>query len=231
MANIFKSSIGKKLIMSISGLFLIIFLTLHMCLNLTYVFDPAGGMVDGVWTGKVFQGVCDFMSMGIVSIMVPVLAFGFIIHILYAFILTIGNLKARGNQRYAVSNKAAVDSWSAKNMFVLGLIVILGIAIHLTDFWAEMQLKMFMGGEEGNPYELMHLTFGKWWACLIYLVWFAALWFHLTHGFWSALQTLGWNNNVWMKRWKWICGVYVTIILAGFAFIAIFAFLKTNGII
>ena len=230
MANIFKSSIGKKLIMSISGLFLILFLTLHMCLNLTYVFDPSSAMVSGVWAGKVFQGVCDFMSLGIVSIMVPVLAFGFLVHIIYAFILTIGNLKARGNQRYAVSNKAQADSWSAKNMFVLGLIVIIGIALHLTDFWADMQLQHFMGNEQASPYALMAATFGRWWILALYLIWFVALWFHLTHGFWSALQTLGWNNQIWFKRWKWICGIYVTIILLGFALIAIFAFCKANGL-
>lgn len=230
MASIFKSSIGKKLIMSISGLFLILFLTLHMCLNLTYVFDPSSEMVSGIWTGKVFQGVCDFMSIGVVKIIVPVLAFGFIIHIIYAFILTIGNLRARGDQKYAVPNKAAVDSWSAKNMFVLGLIVVVGIGLHLTNFWAHMQLQEFMGAEAESPYMLMKLTFGKWWVTLLYLVWFAALWFHLTHGFWSALQTLGWNNNIWLKRWKWICGIYVTLILAGFALIAVYAFCKTNGI-
>jgi len=230
MSSIFKSSIGKKLLMSISGLFLILFLTLHMCLNLTYVFDPSSTVVNGVWTGKVFQGVCDFMSLGIVSIMVPILAAGFLVHIIYAFILTIGNLKARGNQRYAVPNKAAVDSWSAKNMFVLGLIVVIGIALHLTDFWAKMQLEMFMGGEEGNPYELMNLTFGRWWVMALYLVWFVALWFHLTHGFWSALQTLDWNNDKWLKRWKVICGIYVTVILLGFALIAVFAYCKANGL-
>jgi len=223
MASIFKSSIGKKLIMSISGLFLILFLTLHMCLNLTYVFDPSE-------SGKVFEGVCEFMSLGIIKIMVPVLAFGFLIHIIYAFILTITNRQARGTQRYEVSNKAATDSWSARNMFVLGLIVIIGIALHLTNFWAKMQLQEFMGSVPENPNGLMALTFGKWWVTALYLVWFIALWFHLTHGFWSALQTLGWNNNIWLKRWKVICGIYVTLILGGFAFIAVMAFLKVNGI-
>lgn len=231
MASIFKSSIGKKLLMSISGLFLILFLTLHMCLNLTYVFDPSSAELNGVWVGKVFQGVCDFMSLGIISIIVPVLAAGFLVHIVYAFILTIGNLKARGDQKYAVANRAAVDSWSAKNMFVLGLIVLIGIALHLTHFWADMQLQHFMGAEQASPYVLMNATFGRWWVTLLYLVWFAALWFHLTHGFWSALQTLGWNNNIWLKRWKVICGVYVTLVLAGFALIAVFAFCKANGIL
>ena len=221
MASIFKSSIGKKLLMSISGLFLILFLTLHMCLNLTYVFDS-----DNV----VFKGVCDFMSLGIVNIMVPVLAAGFLVHIVYAIILTIGNMKARGDQRYEVSNKAKTDSWSSRNMFVLGVIVLVGIFLHLTDFWAKMQLQNWIGGPEGDPYELMRLTFGRWWITLLYIVWFIALWFHLTHGFWSALQTVGWNNNIWMKRWKVICGAYVTLIILGFIVIAITAYCKANGL-
>jgi succinate dehydrogenase / fumarate reductase cytochrome b subunit len=220
MASIFKSSIGKKLVMSISGLFLILFLTLHMCLNLTYVFDS---------DNTVFKGVCDFMSLGIINVLVPVLAAGFLVHIVYAFILTIGNIKARGEERYAVPNKAATDSWSARNMFVLGLIVLLGIALHLTDFWAKMQLQNWLSGPEADPYILMSLTFGRWWVTLMYLVWFVALWFHLTHGFWSALQTLGWNNQIWFKRWKVITCAYVTLLMLGFAVVAIYAFCKANG--
>ena len=220
MASIFKSSIGKKLLMSISGLFLILFLTLHMCLNLTYVFDS---------DNTVFKGVCEFMSLGIINVMVPVLAAGFLVHIIMAVILTLGNRKARGEQRYEISNKAKTDSWSSRNMFVLGLAVVIGIALHLTDFWSKMQLQNWLGGVEGDPYDLMRLTFGRWWVTLLYLIWFVALWFHLTHGFWSALQTVGWNNNIWMKRWKVICGAYVTIIMLGFAVVAITAYCKANG--
>ena len=220
MASIFKSSIGKKLIMSITGICLILFLTFHMVMNLTYVFDS-----DNV----VYGTICEILSMGWVNVVVPVLAAFFILHIAYAFILTIGNRKARGEQRYAVSNKAKTDSWSARNMFVLGLIVLLGIALHLTDFWSKMQLQNWLGGVEGDPYDLMRVTFGRWWVTLMYLLWFVALWFHLTHGFWSALQTLGWNNQIWFKRWKVICGAYVTIIMLGFAVVAIYAFCKANG--
>ena len=220
MASIFKSSIGKKLLMSISGLCLILFLTFHMVMNLTYVFDP-----DSV----VYGTICEILSMGWVNVVVPVLAALFVVHIVYAFILTIGNLKARGDQRYAVPNKAKTDSWSARNMFVLGLIVLLGIALHLTDFWAKMQLQNWLGGAEGNPYDLMALTFGRWWVTAMYIIWFAALWFHLTHGFWSALQTLGWNNNIWMKRWKWITCIYVTLLMLGFVLVALYAYCKANG--
>ena len=220
MANIFKSSIGKKLIMSVTGLCLILFLTFPMVMNLTYVFDP-----DNV----VYGTICEILSMGWVNVVVPVLAAFFLLHIVYAFVLTVGNLKARGDQRYEVSNKAATDSWSARNMFVLGLIVLCGIALHLVNFWAKMQLQNWMGGAEADPYQLMGEVFGKWWVLCIYLVWFAALWFHLTHGFWSALQTLGWNNQIWFKRWKWITCIYVTLLMLGFVLVAVFAFCKANG--
>ena len=220
MASIFKSSIGKKLIMSITGICLILFLTFHMVMNLTYVFDS-----DSV----VYGTICEILSMGWVNVVVPVLAAFFIFHIAYAFILTLGNRAARGEQRYAVSNKAKTDSWSARNMFVLGLIVLLGIALHLTDFWSKMQLQNWLGGVEGDPYDLMRVTFGRWWVTLMYLIWFVAVWFHLTHGFWSALQTLGWNNQIWFKRWKWIACVYVTLLMLGFAVVAIYAYCKANG--
>ena len=220
MASIFKSSIGKKLIMSVSGICLILFLTFHMVMNLTYVFDPEE---------VVYKTICEILSMGWVNVVVPILAAFFVIHILYAFILTLSNRAARGTQRYEIPNKAKTDSWSARNMFVLGLIVLCGIALHLINFWSKMQLQNWLGGVEANPSQLMEATFGKWWILCIYLVWFAALWFHLTHGFWSAMQTLGWNNQIWFNRWKWIGCIYVTLLILGFVLVAIYAFCKVNG--
>ena len=220
MASIFKSSIGKKLIMSISGLFLIFFLTFHMVMNLTYVFDPES---------VVYGTICEILSMGWVNVVVPILAAGFLIHIIYAFILTIGNRKARGEQRYEIPNKAKTDSWSSRNMFVLGIIVLCFIILHLGQFWAKMQLQNWLGAEEADPYQLMGQVFGNWWMVCLYLIWFVALWFHLTHGFWSALQTIGWNNNIWMKRWKWITCIYVTLLMLGFVLVALYAYCKANG--
>lgn len=166
MASIFKSSIGKKLIMSISGLFLIFFLTFHMVMNLTYVFDPES---------VVYGTICEILSMGWVNVVVPILAAGFLIHIIYAFILTIGNRKARGEQRYEIPNKAKTDSWSSRNMFVLGIIVLCFIILHLGQFWAKMQLQNWLGAEEADPYQLMGQVFGNWWMVCLYLIWFVAL--------------------------------------------------------
>jgi succinate dehydrogenase / fumarate reductase cytochrome b subunit len=215
--------------MSISGLFLIVFLLLHMTINLFSVIDSfAGtyGAADGL-----FQKGCDFMALPIVTIMVPVLAAGFLVHIAYALILSYGNFKARGTERYAVANKTKAESWAAKNMLVLG-VVVLGIVIfHLNHFWADMQLAEFQGHHAENPYTLLNATFQNGWMVVIYVIWFAALGFHLQHGFWSAFQSIGMSNKIWEKRLLCIGRVFVGIIVLGFSAVAVNAFLQANGFI
>ena len=218
MANIFKSSIGKKLIMSVSGLFLILFLFVHAFVNsLSLISDEA------------FNAGCEFMALPVVTVIVPVLAFGFLIHIIYALVLSYGNLKARGSQRYAVANKAKTDDWAAKNMLVLGVIILLGIALHLTDFWAKMQLTDWKGGFVPAGADVMHVTFKSIWITILYIVWFVFLWLHLNHGFWSAIHTIGWNNDIWMKRWKAIGLVVSTILVVVFIAVAINAHIAANA--
>ena len=223
MANIFTSSIGKKLIMSISGLFLIVFLLLHLTINaLSLISEEA------------FQAGCDFMALPIITVMVPVLALGFIIHIVYGFYLSATNLKARGKERYAVAHKGEADNWASKNMLVLGIIVLGVLGFHLTHFWADMQLLQFQGvphEELADPNVLLLETFKSPVVVVIYVVWFAALWFHLTHGFWSAFHTIGWNNDTWIKRLKVLSYVFATIIFVGFTAVAVVACLKAHGLI
>ncbi|MBQ0093396.1 MAG: succinate dehydrogenase cytochrome b subunit [Bacteroidales bacterium] len=227
---IFNSSIGKKFIQAVSGAFLIVFLGLHVTINSFSVIDTFTGRFgapDGL-----FQKGCDFMALPIVTIMVPVLAAGFLIHILYGLWLTYRNIRARGGvNRYAVSNKGAADSWSSRNMMVLGIVILGFIFYHLLHFWAKMQLQMFLGGEEGNPYLLLTTTFGSWINLVLYLVWFAALWFHLTHGFWSMFQTVGWDGQTWFKRIKVIGIIVVTVLCLAFAAVAVNAFVQANFIL
>ena len=228
MANIFTTSIGKKLIMSISGLFLIIFMLLHTTINFFSVLDAfrgTWGAEDG-W----FQLGCDFMALPVVNVMVPVLAAGFLIHIIYALILSIGNFKARGGvKRYEVNSRAKADSFAAQNMIWLGIIVLGFIAFHLTHFWADMQLQEFTGGEAENPYMLLERTFGHWWVVALYIIWFIALYMHIGHGFWSALQTIGWNNMIWLNRWKWIGRIIGMVIVLCLTTVAIVSYIQANG--
>ena len=172
------------------------------------------------------------MSLPIVTIMVPVLALGFLVHIVYAMILTAGNIKARGGYcRYASGSKGKAESWASKNMLVLGIIVLGLLAFHLHHFWAEMQLKEFMGEHATDPYLLLNETFRNWWMVLIYIVWFCALGFHLTHGFWSAFQTIGMSNQIWEKRLYVIGYIFVAVVVLGFIAVGVNAFAQANGLI
>ena len=233
------SSIGKKFIQAVSGAFLVIFLLLHGTINFFSVIDTFTGRYGAVAADDalfsagdgLFKLGCDFMSTPFISIMVPVLALGFFIHILYGCWLTWKNVRARGGvKRYEVASRAAADSWSARNMFVLGIVILGCIGFHLTDFWAKMQLpEMFGIGEfENNPYLLLNVTFGRWWLLGLYLLWFVAVWFHLCHGFWSMLQTVGWNGSTWFCRVKVIGIIVASIIFLLFAATAVNAFVQAN---
>ncbi len=238
---IFNSSIGKKFIQSISGAFLVIFLLLHGTINFFSVIDSFTGKYgiaandDKLFSAGdgLFKLGCDFMSTGFISIMVPILALGFLIHIIYGCWLSYQNIKARGGmKRYEVPSKAAADSWSAKNMFVLGIIILGFICFHLTHFWAKMQLpEMFgIGNYENNPYLLLNATFGHWWVLVLYLIWFGAIWLHLVHGFWSMFQTVGWSGQTWFKRLKVIGVIVATLIVLLFVAAAVNAFVQANFI-
>ena len=161
--------------------------------------------------------------------MVPILALGFVLHICYGIYLTVGNLKARGGVGYAVASKASVDSWSAKNMVVLGLLILGLLGFHLFHFWSKMQLQEFIGAEaENNPYLLLLATFRHWWMVLCYIIWFVALWLHINHGFWSMFQTIGWNNKKWLPRLRVIGIVVSTLIVLLFVTVALNAFCEAN---
>ena len=213
------SSIGKKLIMSISGFFLILFLLFHMIMNLTLVFST-----------DVYDWICEILGANWYAIAgTLVLAGGFVIHIAYGTWLTLQNRKARGADRYTSGNQTKTD-WSAKNMYVLGLIIFLGIAIHLWNFWYNMQFKELFH-LEGAVSKGSGLVIGLFSGCpvysLIYILWCASIWFHLTHGVWSAFQTIGFNNKVWFPRLKCISNVVATIILVGFAIVPVYFSLKS----
>ena len=238
---IFNSSIGKKFIQAVSGAFLIVFLLLHATINFFSVIDSFTGNFGAVAADDklfsagdgLFKLGCDFMSTPVISIMVPVLALGFLVHIVYGCWLTFQNVRARGGfKRYEVSSKAAADSWSARNMFVLGIVILGIIFFHLFHFWAKMQMPelLHVGTFENNPYLLLTTVLGKWWILVIYLIWFAAVWLHLIHGFWSMFQTVGWDGSVWFKRVKVIGIIFASLICLMFVTVGINAFIQANFI-
>lgn len=215
------SSIGKKVIMSVTGICLILFLTFHACMNAVALFSEDAYNEVCAMLGDNWYAVVGTLCLGALAV----------IHFVYALILTIQNRKARGTDRYAVTAKPEKVEWASQNMFVLGLIIILGLIIHFYGFFYNMMFAELTGITTGagvdptDGTELMRMTFGNPVMAIIYLVWFAAIWFHLSHGFWSAMQTLGINGKIWFNRWKVIGTVYVTVLMLVFAAVVIkFAF-------
>lgn len=224
------SSIGKKLIMSISGLFLVLFLLFHLSMN-----------VAAVFSGEAYNMVCSLLGSNWYAVAATlVLAAGVVIHFVYAIILTLQNRKARGNDRYAINARPKSVEWASQNMFVLGLIVILFMLLHFSQFWYKMMFAELIGHHEValgsamvSPQDgaafINYYFQGNAVITVLYLIWYVALWFHLTHGFWSAIQTIGWNNTIWMNRWECISKIVATVICGLFAIITIIFFLNGVG--
>ncbi|MBQ5853995.1 MAG: succinate dehydrogenase cytochrome b subunit [Rikenellaceae bacterium] len=223
------SSIGKKLVMSISGCFLVLFLLFHMSMNIAALFSA-----------EAYNAICAFLGANWYAVAgTGVLAAGVFVHFAYALMLTIQNRKARGQQRYAVTVTEKGVSWASKNMLVLGVIVIGGLLVHMCHFWSKMMLVELMGehsvvvgGMELAPTDgaaLIAFTFSKWYNVLIYVVWLAALWFHLSHGVWSMIQTVGWANDKWYPRLKCLSTLVATLVCGGFALVAVVFFVKSLG--
>ena len=223
-------SFVKNLIMIISGLFLVLFLLFHLSMN-----------VAAVFSGEAYNMVCSLLGSNWYAVAATlVLAAGVVIHFVYAIILTLQNRKARGNDRYAINARPKGVEWASQNMFVLGLIVILFMLLHFSQFWYKMMFAELIGHHEValgsamvSPQDgaafINYYFQGNAVITVLYLIWYVALWFHLTHGFWSAIQTIGWNNTIWMNRWECISKIVATIICGLFAIITIIFFLNGVG--
>ena len=208
---LFNSSVGRKVVMSVTGLFLILFLTFHALMNVVAVFS-----LDA------YEAVCEFLGANWYALLgTAVLAAGFVVHIIYAFWLTLQNRSARGSNRYAVTARPKSVEWASQNMLVLGIIVLCFLVLHLYQFWAKMQLPEIMGEPADSGYVALKTTFEQVWVLPVYLIGFCAIWFHITHGFWSAFQSIGVNNDKWLNRWKCIGWWWATIVMLLFAVCAI----------
>ncbi len=206
------SSVGRKVVMSITGLFLVLFVTFHVLMNAVALISHEG-----------YDAICEFLGANWYALLgTAVLAAGFIIHIIYAFWLSLQNQKARGKDAYAINKRPKTVEWASQNMLVLGLIVVCFLIVHLIQFWAKMQVPEIMNyfGEENyvdNGMTYIQTAFACPWTLPVYLVGFAALWFHITHGFWSAFQSLGTNNSIWLPRFKTLSMWWATIVCVLFA--------------
>ena len=204
------SSIGRKVVISVTGVALILFLTFHGCMNLVALFSEEGYNMICEFLGANWYAVVATMGLGALTV----------IHIVYAFMLTAQNRKARGDQRYEVSERNPKVEWASQNMLVLGIIVILGLLLHFWNFWYNMMFAELIGTTMGHlpsdGFAFIIDTFQNPVYVVLYIVWLVALWFHLTHGFWSAMQTIGISGKLWFNRWRVIGNIYVTLLILAF---------------
>ena len=213
------SSIGRKVVMSVTGIALILFLTFHCCMNVVALFS-----------GKAYNMICELLGANWYALVATLgLAALAVCHIVYAFILTAQNRRARGASRYEVTVKPEKVEWASQNMLVLGIIILLGLLLHLFNFWYNMMFAELTGLAVGHlpsdGFAFIQDTFKNPVYVVLYLVWLAALWFHLAHGFWSSMQTLGVSGKVWFKRWQCISVVYTSLIMLAFVVVVLaFAF-------
>lgn len=224
----FTSSIGRKITVALTGLFLIIFLIGHVSGNFLLFKD------DG---GQAFNEYTEFMTHNQLILVVRyLLYFAIIAHVLQTLILTLHNKKARPVE-YAVNNRQENSTWSSRNMGILGTLVLVFIVMHMSNFWWEVKfgdipmVSYESRGEVKDLYSVVVSSFKELWLVIFYVVMMVFLALHLSHGFQSAFQTMGWRHPKYtplVQKIGMAFAVLVPILFALFP-VYIYLFVDYNG--
>ncbi len=219
--DLLSSTLGRKVLMALTGIFLILFLMAHLAGNLQLLKD------DG---GKAFNTYAEFMGTNPIVQFISKANFALIlIHIIWAILLTKRNREARGQGGYAIVNKSG--NWSSRNMGILGTIILIFLVVHLQHFYARshfgsMPMQTYDGKEVKDLYTVVAYWFNVNWYVGLYVVCMIALAFHLWHGFSSAFQTLGLNHIKYNPVINLVGKAFAIIVPALFALIPIMMFFK-----
>jgi succinate dehydrogenase / fumarate reductase cytochrome b subunit len=204
----FTSSIGKKLVMAITGISLILFLIVHATVN---------GMVFFNDNGETFNFYAHFLSHNWLMRLAEVGLFvGLIVHIIQGLMLWSQNNSKRP-VKYAINPGNATSKWYSRSMGILGSLLLIFLVIHLSHFWIDTKAALYVTHEEDNLYEEMKEVFSHLWVVVVYIAGVVALCWHLIHGFQSAFQTLGINSPKYNALIKNAGIVYSLIICLAFS--------------
>ncbi len=199
LLNIFLSSIGRKFTMALTGLFLISFLLVHMSINALIFYN------DG---GEIFTIGAHFMATNIIIRTIEIfLILGFILHIIQGLLIWKKNRDARPVQ-YDYSKSPKGVTWYSRSMALLGTLLLLFLVVHTSNFWIPNRIHQFETGEELPLYEMMIEKFQNPIEVLIYVFGCASLFWHLLHGFRSALTSLGISHPRWNPILSFLCNSF-----------------------
>jgi len=222
LINFFTSSIGRKIIMSLTGIFLILFLTIHLIGNLQLLYD------DG---GKTFNLYAKMMGENpLIQIISKGNFFFILLHAVMGIVLWFQNKSAKGS-RYAV--KANNTTFSSQYMASFGMIILAFILLHLYQFFLQMkapelfnstEMATYDGVEVRNLYKLVAATFSNIGYVIFYVISMIVIGLHLSHGFQSAFQTLGLNHKKYTPAIEALGKLFSIVVPAGFALIPLYHF-------
>ena len=217
-AGLFSSSLGKKYLMALTGLFLCSFLVIHFLGNITLYTDPVQ-----------FNEYTRFMSSNpIIRVMEIVLVAGFLTHIIDAIMLTRANKKAQP-VKYAMDKKQS--SWYSRNMGLTGSVILAFLVLHLQSFWYGYKFgsPAYATDSAGLPikdmYTMVIEAFGEFWYSGLYVIAVTLLGIHLNHGFQSAFQSVGLRHKKYTPTIKMLGTAFSIFITLGFVSFPIYFFI------
>lgn len=210
-----------KLWMALTGLFLCVFLVIHVLGNLQLFFPAEEARIQFNWYSQLLSNNI------IIKIISYVLYLSIIAHVVYAIILSIKKQKANG-VKYAYDQRGAVSPWYSRNMGILGTIIFLFLVVHLKDFWYQYKFTDLPLDAHGQKdlYTIVVSAYHELWYVVLYEVGLLALGFHLLHGFFSAIRTLGLYHPKYVKLAKWVAWAYTLAITLGFMAMPIYVYLS-----
>jgi len=213
------SSIGKKIMMAVTGSFLLIFLIVHLVGNITLFFGP-GAFNTYVLTLDIIKPL--------IRVIEVVLLGAFVLHIFNGLKLWLENKRARG-VTYKVNGSSENSTIFSRTMAITGSIILIFLVSHLTTFFWRFNVHDPMGlATHHQYYDVVVYFFNMWWYVVLYVIAMIFLGYHLNHGFQSAFQTFGWNHNRYFPVIKKLGTIYAIIMALGFASMPIY-FLLGGG--
>lgn len=234
--QVFTSSIGRKIVMSLSGIFLILFLIVHVGINACIFADLP--IFNANEDGAMFNKAAHFMgSTVLIRILEVGLFAGFFLHIIQGLVLEYDNRKKRGSNAYAVNLGNKGSKWYSRSMGLLGTILLLFLLIHWWHFWVPARITghdeltdVTLGGVDmHNMFNLMKFTFSQLWVVVLYVLACISLAYHLLHGFQSAFRTMGVTNSKWLGLVQSVGVGYSILVPLLFALMPIAMYLNWVG--